>query len=68
VIATGNATGVYAALGSGLADQIAATTPMKATAVQTGSTLRNVQQLSSGEYDVELNAGSRTALGQLTNG
>ena len=52
VIATGNATGVYAALGDGLAAQLTATTPLKATAVQTGSTLRNVQQLSSGEYDV----------------
>ncbi|MBA2323004.1 MAG: TAXI family TRAP transporter solute-binding subunit [Pseudonocardiales bacterium] len=52
VIATGNATGVYAALGDVLAGQITASTPMKATAIQTGSTLRNVQQLSSGEYDV----------------
>lgn len=52
VIATGNAGGVYAALGAGLAAQLAATTPMKATAVQTASTLRNVQQLNSGEYDV----------------
>jgi hypothetical protein len=52
VIATGSATGVYAALGSALAQQLASTTPLKATAVQTGSTLRNVQQLNSGEYDV----------------
>jgi TRAP transporter TAXI family solute receptor len=52
VIATGSATGVYAALGSALAGQISADTPLKATAIQTGSTLRNVQQLSTGEYDI----------------
>ncbi|MFC4948307.1 TAXI family TRAP transporter solute-binding subunit [Pseudonocardia sp. GCM10023141] len=51
-IATGSATGVYAALGSALASQISSSTPLKATAVQTGSTLRNVQQLSTGEYDI----------------
>jgi TRAP transporter TAXI family solute receptor len=51
-IATGSATGVYAALGSALAGQISADTPLKATAIQTGSTLRNVQQLSTGEYDI----------------
>lgn len=51
-IATGNATGVYAALGSELARVLSAGSPMKATAVETGSTLRNVQQLSTGEYDI----------------
>jgi TRAP transporter TAXI family solute receptor len=51
-IATGSATGVYAALGSALAGRISADTPLKATAIQTGSTLRNVQQLSTGEYDI----------------
>jgi uncharacterized protein len=52
VIATGNPTGVYAALGGKLADLISANTPLQARAVPTGSTLRNVQQLSTGEYDI----------------
>lgn len=51
-IATGSATGVYAALGGKLARAVSAGSPMKATAVETGSTLRNVQQLSTGEYDI----------------
>jgi uncharacterized protein len=52
VIATGTPTGVYATLGAKLADLISANTPLQARAVQTGSTLRNVQQLSTGEYDI----------------
>lgn len=51
-IATGNATGVYAALGGELARVLSEGSPLQATAVETGSTLRNVQQLSTGEYDV----------------
>jgi len=51
-IATGSATGVYAALGGELAKAVSAGSPIKATAVETGSTLRNVQQLSTGEYDI----------------
>lgn len=51
-IATGTATGVYAALGGELAKVVSAGSPIQATAVETGSTLRNVQQLSTGEYDI----------------
>ena len=51
-IATGNATGVYAALGGALARAVSAGSPIEATAVVSGSTLRNVQQLSTGEYDI----------------
>lgn len=51
-IATGSATGVYAALGGELAKAVSAGSPIQATAVETGSTLRNVQQLSTGEYDI----------------
>jgi uncharacterized protein len=52
VIATGTASGVYSAMGTELARLISAGTPMQARAVQTGSTLGNVQQLASGEYDI----------------
>ena len=52
VIATGNPTGVYAAMGQGLSDLLSANTPLKASTVTTSSTLRNVQQLATGEYDV----------------
>ncbi|MCW0216487.1 MAG: TAXI family TRAP transporter solute-binding subunit [Pseudonocardia sp.] len=51
-IATGNATGVYAALGTEIARVVSAGSPLRATAVETGSTLRNVQELSTGEYDI----------------
>lgn len=51
-IATGSASGVYAALGSKLAAAVSTSTPLQAKAVETGSTLRNVQQLSTGEYDI----------------
>ena len=51
-IATGNATGVYYALGGGLASLISANTPLKATAAETGASVQNIQQLVAGEYDV----------------
>jgi uncharacterized protein len=51
-IATGTANGVYAALGGALATQLAGSTQLTAKAVETSSTLRNVQQLATGEYDI----------------
>ena len=51
-IATGNATGVYYALGGGLASLISANTPLKATAAETGASVQNIQQLVAGEYDI----------------
>jgi uncharacterized protein len=52
VIATGSPGGVYAAIGDQLAGMLASSTPLAARAVNTGSTLRNVQQLATGEYDI----------------
>ena len=51
-IATGNATGVYYALGGGLANLISTNTPLKATASETGASVQNIQQLVAGEYDI----------------
>jgi TRAP transporter TAXI family solute receptor len=51
-IATGNATGVYYALGGGLASLISAETPIKATAAETGASVQNIQQLVAGEYNI----------------
>jgi TRAP transporter TAXI family solute receptor len=51
-IATGNSTGVYYALGGGLASLISANTTLKATAAETGASVQNIQQLVAGEYDV----------------
>jgi uncharacterized protein len=51
-IATGNATGVYYALGGGLASLISANTPIKATAAETGASVQNIQQLVAGEYNI----------------
>ena len=51
-IATGNATGVYYALGGGLASLISANTTLKATAAETGASVQNIQQLVAGEYDI----------------
>ena len=51
-IATGNATGVYYALGGGLASLSPPTTPIKATAAETGASVQNIQQLVAGEYDI----------------
>jgi TRAP transporter TAXI family solute receptor len=49
-IATGNATGVYYALGGGLASLISAETPIKATAAETGASVQNIQQLVAGSF------------------
>ena len=52
-IATGNATGVYFALGNAYAEQIAATGgKLKATASETGASVQNIEQLVAGDYDV----------------
>jgi TRAP transporter TAXI family solute receptor len=51
-IATGNATGVYYALGGGLASLISANSALKATASETGASVQNIQQLVAGEYDI----------------
>ncbi len=52
-IATGNATGVYFALGNAYAEQIgAAGGKLKATASETGASVQNIQQLVAGEFDV----------------
>jgi uncharacterized protein len=51
-IATGNSTGVYFALGGGLASLISANTTLKATAAETGASVQNIQQLVAGEYNI----------------
>ncbi|HEY0002513.1 MAG TPA: TAXI family TRAP transporter solute-binding subunit, partial [Actinoplanes sp.] len=52
-IATGNATGVYFALGNAYAAQIGATGgKVKATAAETGASVQNIQQLAAGTYAV----------------
>jgi uncharacterized protein len=52
-IATGNATGVYFALGNAYAEQIGATGGnVKATASETGASVQNIQQLVAGSYGV----------------
>ncbi|MCM6772517.1 TAXI family TRAP transporter solute-binding subunit [Nocardia sp. CDC159] len=53
-IATGNATGVYFALGNAYADQISQATGgrVKATAAETGASVQNIQQLVAGTYQV----------------
>jgi TRAP transporter TAXI family solute receptor len=52
-IATGNATGVYFALGNAYAEQIGASGgKVKATASETGASVQNIQQLVAGEFDV----------------
>ncbi|MGK5678428.1 TAXI family TRAP transporter solute-binding subunit [Actinoplanes sp. URMC 104] len=52
-IATGNATGVYFALGNAYAEQIgAAGGKVKATASETGASVQNIQQLVAGTYGV----------------
>jgi TRAP transporter TAXI family solute receptor len=53
-IATGNATGVYFALGNAYAEQISAATggKVKATAAETGASVQNIQQLVAGTYQV----------------
>ncbi|MFD0520691.1 TAXI family TRAP transporter solute-binding subunit [Paractinoplanes durhamensis] len=52
-IATGNATGVYFALGNAYAEQIgAAGGKVKATAAETGASVQNIQQVVAGTYNV----------------
>ncbi|MEU8239956.1 TAXI family TRAP transporter solute-binding subunit [Actinoplanes missouriensis] len=52
-IATGNATGVYFALGNAYAEQInMAGGNVQATASETGASVQNIQQLVAGTYDV----------------
>ncbi len=53
-IATGNATGVYYAIGGALADQItnAEGSRLRATAAETGASVQNIQQVVAGEYQV----------------
>jgi uncharacterized protein len=50
-IATGNATGVYFALGNAYAEQLSATGgKVKATASETGASVQNIQQLVAGSF------------------
>ncbi|KUL22986.1 TAXI family TRAP transporter solute-binding subunit [Actinoplanes awajinensis] len=52
-IATGNATGVYFALGNAFAEQVNASgSRVQATAAETGASVQNIQQLVAGSYDV----------------
>ncbi|WP_422770563.1 TAXI family TRAP transporter solute-binding subunit [Plantactinospora sp. WMMC1484] len=53
-IATGNATGVYFALGNAYAEQVsnAPGSKVKATAAETGASVQNIQQLVAGTYAV----------------
>ena len=51
-IATGNSTGVYYALGGGLAQVISSNTDLKATAAETGASVQNIQQLVDKKYDI----------------
>lgn len=53
-IATGNATGVYFALGNAYAEQLAAATDgkVRATAAETGASVQNIEQLVAGDYQV----------------
>ncbi|KAA8882935.1 TAXI family TRAP transporter solute-binding subunit [Nocardia colli] len=53
-IATGNATGVFSALGTAFADQIALATDGKvtATAAETMASVQNIQDLVAGKYQV----------------
>ncbi|MGH3567591.1 MAG: TAXI family TRAP transporter solute-binding subunit [Pseudonocardia sp.] len=51
-IATGNATGVYFALGAGLAQLISNNSNLRATAAETGASVQNIEQLVARDYDV----------------
>ncbi|GIF36741.1 TAXI family TRAP transporter solute-binding subunit [Actinoplanes xinjiangensis] len=52
-IATGNAIGVYFAVGNAYAEQInSAGKNVQATAAETGASVQNIQQLVAGTYDV----------------
>jgi TRAP transporter TAXI family solute receptor len=52
-VATGNATGVYFALGNAFAEQVNSVGKnVRATASETGASVQNIQQLVAGTYDV----------------
>ncbi|WP_454197975.1 TAXI family TRAP transporter solute-binding subunit [Nocardia sp. Marseille-Q1738] len=69
-IATGNATGVYFALGNTYADQIAQATDgkVKATAAETGASVQNIQQVVAGSYQVAFSLADSAADAVLGTG
>lgn len=69
-IATGNATGVYFALGNAYADQISQATngKVKATAAETGASVQNIQQLVAGNYQVAFSLADTAADAVLGKG
>ncbi|MGX1809658.1 TAXI family TRAP transporter solute-binding subunit [Nocardia sp. NPDC055321] len=69
-IATGNATGVYFALGNAYAQQISEATggKVKATAAETGASVQNIQQLVSGNYQVAFSLADSAADAVLGTG
>ncbi|MFI9508290.1 TAXI family TRAP transporter solute-binding subunit [Nocardia sp. NPDC052566] len=69
-IATGNATGVYFALGNAYADQISQATDgkVKATAAETGASVQNIQQLVAGNYQVAFSLADSAADAVLGTG
>ncbi|MEV6325450.1 TAXI family TRAP transporter solute-binding subunit [Nocardia sp. NPDC051787] len=69
-IATGNATGVYFALGNAYADQIAQATDgkVKATAAETGASVQNIQQVVAGNYQVAFSLADSAADAVLGTG
>ncbi|WP_431950836.1 TAXI family TRAP transporter solute-binding subunit [Nocardia lijiangensis] len=69
-IATGNATGVYFALGNAYADQVAQATggTVKATAAETGASVQNIQQLVAGTYQVAFSLADTAADAVLGTG
>jgi TRAP transporter TAXI family solute receptor len=68
-IATGNATGVYFALGNAYAEQIgAAGGKVKATAAETGASVQNIQQLVAGTYGVAFSLADTAADAVLGTG
>lgn len=69
-IATGNATGVYFALGNAYAEQISDATggKVKATASETGASVQNIQQLVSGTYQLAFSLADSAADATLGTG
>ncbi|MEU2036646.1 TAXI family TRAP transporter solute-binding subunit [Nocardia amamiensis] len=69
-IATGNATGVYFALGNAYADQVAQATggKVKATAAETGASVQNIQQVVAGSYQVAFSLADSAADAVLGTG
>ncbi len=51
-IATGNRTGVYYELGQGIASLLSSSTSLKTTAVETGASVQNIEDLVSGKYKI----------------